>query len=177
MRRKGLLIAGIFVLLALSSIVYVRGTPHYSLFRLSQAVRNHDPEEAFKYIDIDSVVASFARTLMSSNPGETEKEAARRSSLKRMIAEALPGMKGSIRAAVRDAIAGKDQDKGRKGLGSIEISNLNLRKIRDTSFWNLRIKRNGASATVHLKDNPGIKAKMVRTELGHWQITEIILSQ
>lgn len=176
MRRKGILIAGVIALVALSGFWYLRGTPHYSLFKLSQAVRNHNPDEAFKYIDIDSVVAGFARTLMGSNPGETEEEAARRSSLRRMIAEALPGMRGSIRSSLRDAIAGKDRDKGRKGLGSIEINNLNLRKIRETPFWNLEVKRNGSTAMVHLKDNPGLKAKMVKTTSGHWQITEVILS-
>lgn len=176
MRRKGFLILGIVALLVISGFLYVRGTPHYSLYKLSRAVQNHDPDEAFKYIDIDSVVASFARAVMGYNPGETEKEAARRSSLKRMIADALPGMKGSIRASLRDAIAGKNQQKGRSNIGNIEISNLNLRKIRESSLWNLEVRRTGASATVHLKDNPGLKARMEKTELGHWQITEIILS-
>ena len=40
----------------------------------------------------------------------------------------------------------------------------------------LVIQMDGETAFAYLKNNPGIKAKMVKTETGYWQIVEIILA-
>jgi hypothetical protein len=43
-------------------------------------------------------------------------------------------------------------------------------------LWDLDILVDGRIALVQLKDTPGIKGKMVKTDTGYWQVVEIILS-
>jgi hypothetical protein len=38
------------------------------------------------------------------------------------------------------------------------------------------IQKDGETAIAYLKNNPGIKARMVKTDAGYWQVVEIILS-
>jgi hypothetical protein len=214
MRRTILIAVAIIIVLLASGFFYVGSMPYYSLYLLKRAIENHDPDEALKYINIDSIVDNLSRDFLGKDGGDNSQESVKNPSLKRMVTDALPGIKESIRSSFRAAVTSRDDNKQKKDLGTlgsnnvvgdnlngsiiqdvprgknsvrqhkrpgfsiggIEISNLDLRKIKEISLWDLDIRVDGKTALVQLKDAPGIKAKMVKTDTGYWQVVEIILS-
>lgn len=194
--------------------IYVRSTPHYSLYLLKQAVENHNPDEALRYVNIDSIVDNLGKGFFGQNERGGNQGARGKSPLKEMMADNLPGIKDAIRTSFRDTIAshGKDNQKtvvdttestneatdkrsmnNAKDLpreknvlqlhknesfsvGGIAIGNLDVRKIREISLWDLVIEKDGKTAIIHTKSMPNIKAKMAKTDGGYWQVVEIILS-
>jgi hypothetical protein len=213
MRRKVFIAATVIIALLAIGFFYVRSTPHYSLYMLKRAIENHNPDEALKYINIDSIVDNLSMDLFGKNEGDGNQEVSKKPSLKMMVADALPGIKESIRSSFREAIASHGKGKQKTGLdnappknkaadnlsmtntkdvpqektpvphykkplfsiGGIEIGNLDVRKIKEISLWDLVIQIDGKTAIVHVKDTPNIKAKLVKTDAGYWQVVEIIL--
>jgi hypothetical protein len=188
MRRKALVLTGFIIVLLAISFFYVRSTPHYSLYQLKRAVENHDPDEALKYINIDSIVDNLGMSFFGKGEGDGNQGEGKGPSIKRLVANALPGIKESVRSSFRSSIASGSGAKQRERatvqpqknqapyIGGIEIGGLDLRKIKETSLWDLIIEKDGKTAMVRLKNTPGIKAKMEKTEVGYWQVVEIILS-
>jgi hypothetical protein len=185
---------GIIIALLVVSFFYVKNSPHYSLYQLKRAVEDHDPDEALKYIDVDSIVDGLGASFFGKTGEGTGHEEGRRSHLKRLAAEAMPGIKESVRSSFRAAIASRGEEKQSEekqkdkvvvrnnksqapSIGGVEINGLDLRKLKETSLWDLLIQRDGKTAKVSLKNNPGIKAKMIQTDQGNWQITQIVLTQ
>jgi hypothetical protein len=188
--------------------------PHYSLYMLKRAIESHEPDEALKYINIDSIVDNLGRGFLGKDSGGNSQESGKNPSLKGMVTDALPGIKESIRSSFRAAIASHGDNKQKKDLGTvgsnhvvdenlnrsitqdaprektsvrlhknslfsvggIEIDNLDVRKIKEISLWDLVIQVDGKKAIVHVKDTPNIKAKMEKTDAGYWQVVEILLS-
>jgi hypothetical protein len=187
MRYKSLALTGIIVVLLVLGFLYVQGTPHYSLFQLKRAVNNHDADEALKYVNIDSIVDNLSRSFFGKGAGGISLEEGKGSSLKMLVADALPGIKESMRSSFRASVSSGSDEKQREkvavqqhknpapSIGGIEIGGLDLRKLRESSVMDLVIQMDGETAFAYLKNNPGIKAKMVKTETGYWQIVEIIL--
>jgi hypothetical protein len=95
---------------------YVRGTPHYSLYLLRQAVEKQNPDEALKYINIDSIVDNLGRDFLGKNAMGAGQETNGRLSLKGMALNSLPGFKESIRSSIREAIASRGKSKSRTDL-------------------------------------------------------------
>lgn len=60
--------------------------------------------------------------------------------------------------------------------GGIQIGAIDIERLRQISLWDLTVETHGTTATVSIKETPHIKAKMLHTEAGYWQITEIIIS-
>jgi hypothetical protein len=214
MRRTILISVTIIIALLSSGFFYVRNMPHYSLYLLKRAIENHKPDEALKYINIDSIVDNLGRGFLGKDGGDNSQESMKNTSLKRMVTDALPGIKESILSSFRAAIASHGDNKQNKDLGKlgsnhvvddnlnesiiqdvprgknsarqhknplssiggIEIGNLDVRKIEKISLWDLVIRVDGKTAIVHVKDTPNIKAKMVKTDAGYWQVVEILLS-
>jgi hypothetical protein len=214
MRRTILIVVTIIIALFSSGFFYVKSMPHYSLYMLKRAIENHEPDEALKYINIDSIVDKLGRDFLGKDSGDNSQESGKNPSLKRMVTDALPGIKESIRSSFREAIASQGKSKQRTGVdkagssnegtdslngsikqevprgknsvrqlkspgasvGGIEISNLDVRKIKEISLWDLDIRVDGKTAIVHVKNTPNIKAKMVKTDAGYWQFVEILLS-
>jgi hypothetical protein len=214
MRRTILISVTITIVLLFSGYFYVRNMPHYSLYLLKGAIENHEPDEALKYINIDSIVDNLGRDFLGKDGGGNIQESGKNPSMKRMVTDALPGIKESIRSSFRAAIASHGDNKQKKDLGTvgsnhvvndklnksiiqevprgktsdrphknplfsiggIEIANLDVRKIKKISLWDLVIRVDGKTAIVHVKDTPNIKAKMVKTDGGYWQVMEILLS-
>ena len=188
MRRTILISVTIIIALLSSGFFYIRSMPHYSLYLFRRAIENHEPDEALKYINIDSIVDNLGRNFLGKDGGDNSQETGKNTSLKRMVTDALPGIKESIRSSFRAAIAshGNGKQNGKPAIrthknplfsvGGIEISNLDLQKIKKISLWDLDIRVDGRTGLVQLKDTPGIKAKMVKTDTGYWQVVEIILS-
>ena len=214
MRRTILFVVTIIIALLASGFFYVRSVPHYSLYMLKRAIENHEPDEALKYINIDSIVDNLGRDFLGKDSGGNSQESGKNPSLKGMVTDALPGIKESIRSSFRAAIASHGDNKQKKdpgtvgsnqvfndklnksitqevprekfsvrlhknplfSIGGIEISNLDVRKIKEISLWDLDIRVDGKTAIVHVKDIPNIKAKMMKTDAGYWQVVEILLS-
>jgi hypothetical protein len=173
--KNGLFVAiGLSIVLLVLGFLYVRETPHYSVYKLILAVQRHDPDEAMKYIDADGIVDNLSALLIGSRAADGTDTDAKRPSLKMVIGKALPGMKESIKSSLRDAIATHGNNSRQPASDAIEISNLDLKKLRQTSFWDLKIQRDKETAIVRLKDLPGLKARMVKTRSGRWQVVEIL---
>jgi hypothetical protein len=214
MRRTILIVVTIIIALLASGFFYGRSVPHFSLYMLKRAIEKHKPDEALKYINIDSIVDNLGRDFLGKDSGGNSQESGKNPSLKGIVTDALPGIKESIRSSFRAAIASHDDNKQKKdpgtvgsnqvvndnlgksitqevprektsvrlhknplfSIGGIEIDNLDIRKIKEISLWDLDIRVDGKTATVHMKDTPNIKVKMVKTDAGYWQVIEILLS-
>lgn len=174
MKRRLFVALGLVIVLLALGFLYVRETPHYSLYRLVLAIQRHDPDEAMKYVDLDSIVDNLSTLLIGSKATNGVGENGKRFSLKTMVGKALPGMKESIKASLRDAIASRSDNHRRSASHTIEIGNLDLRKVRQTSFWDLEVRRDKETAIIRLKKLPGVKARMVKIRSGHWRIVEVL---
>lgn len=69
MRHRLLAFIGIIIVLPVVVFYYVKSTPHYSLYLLKGAVENHNPDEALKYINIDSIVDNLGRVFLAKIAG------------------------------------------------------------------------------------------------------------
>ena len=213
MKRKIYIAALAIIVFLAVGYFHVRSTPHYSLYMLKKAIEKHDPDEALKYIDIDSIVNNLGRNLFGNKEKGASQETSRKSSLKGMVADDLPGIKDSIRSSLREAIAsggkskhknnGKNTASGKEinesviggntqgvhqnkifaqlhknqllSIGGITIGNIDVRRFEKISLWDIIIQGDGKTAFVSVKDTPNIKAKMIKTDAGYWQITEVLL--
>mgnify|MGYP001766287938 CR=1 FL=1 len=201
MKRKVYIAALAIIVFLAVGYFYVRSTPHYSLYMLKKAIEKHDPDEALKYIDIDSIVDNLGRNLFGNNEKGASQETSRKTSLKGMIADALPGMKDSIRSSLHEAIASGGKSKRKNNgentasgkeinenkispqlhnnqslsIGGITIGNIDVRSFEKISLWDLIIQRDEKTAIVSMKDTPNIRVKMIKTDAGYWQITEVLL--
>jgi hypothetical protein len=212
MRRTILIVVTIIAVLLSSGFFYVKSMPHYSLYMLKRAIENHEPDEALKYINIDSIIDNLGRGFLGKDSGGNSQESGKNPSMKGMVTDALPGIKESIRSSFRAAIASNGNNKEKKDLGTvgsvvndnlnksivqevtrekssvrlhknplfsiggIELGNLDIRKLKEISLWDLDIRVDGKTAIVHVKGTPNIKVKMVKTDAGYWQFVEILLS-
>lgn len=191
MLYKTLAIAVIVIVLLITGFLYVQNTPHYSLYQLKRAVDNHDADEALKYVNIDSVVENLGKSLFGKGNREAGKGEGKQSPLKGMLADAMPEIKESIKSSFRNSIADSDEVSKKKqrkntidkparkstsSIGGIEIGGLDAKKLKETSLWDIVVQRDGKTAEISLKNNPGMKARMVQTNGGFWQIVEIVLS-
>lgn len=175
MKHRLFVALGLIIAFLALGFLYIRETPHYSFYMLVLAIQRHDPDEAMKYIDIDNIADNLSTLLLGGTAADgTDKNGKKPSSLKTIIGKALPGMKESIRSSLHDAIASHNDDHRGSDSHAIEISNLDLKKIQQTSFRDLSVQRNKKTAFIRLKNLPGLKARMVKTRSGHWQIVEIL---
>ena len=116
MRQKIYIAASVIIVILAIGFFYVRGTPHYSLYLLRQAIEKHNPDEALQYINIDSIVDNLGRDFLGKNAMGPGQETSGRLSLKGMALNSLPGVKESIRSSIREAIASHDKSKSRTNL-------------------------------------------------------------
>jgi hypothetical protein len=62
-------------------------------------------------------------------------------------------------------------------LGKVELEGLDIKKLQATTLWDITVRTDGKIAMISLDNNPGIKAKMIQTSAGYWQVVEIILAR
>lgn len=116
----------------------------------------------------ESIRSSFRAAIASHGDNEQKKDLGTigSDSLNKSTTQEVPREKSSARLHKNPLFS----------TGEIEISNLNVRKIKEISLWDLDIRVDGKTAIVHVKDTPNIKAKMEKTDAGYWQVVEILLS-
>jgi len=187
-RHKILLSTGIVIVILTVGFFYARTTPHYSLYLLKRAIENHNPDEALKYINLDSIVDNLGKSFFGKEQEGGGQRGGQGPSMKGLVAEAMPGIKESIKGSFRASVAGHSGEKQKENtaiqahknngpfIGKIEVESFDVRKLKETTFRDIKVQKEGKSAIVSLKKNPGIKAKMIQTDNGYWQVVEIILS-
>lgn len=98
---------------------------------LKRAIEKHDPDEALKYIHIDSIVDNLGRKFLGANEKISGREMDGKPSLKSMMVDALPGIKDSIRSSVREAILSHGQLK-QKNSSQNTMPNMEVNKNTTT---------------------------------------------
>ena len=156
----------LLISMLLISACTLKGTPRHSLGALKSALLNHDAGEAFKYVDVDSIVEHMVNDMFA------QREARSRTTLDalgvaigRSIASAmLPQAKELIRKEVRAAIESEDV------AGYFE-------SIRKASVWYFTIEEEGDVALVTPRSDDKVRFKMGRTDEGYWKIEQLILKK
>ena len=145
---------------------YVRTTPRYSLYQLKSALKNHDPEKAMLYIDIDSIVDNLLRDAMQKQNTTTKNqwEKAGNDLGKGLMLMMAPAMKDALKSQIKSAIASADNKN-------------DLQKINNVGLWDGEIIENGGSAILAINNNGVTKFRMIKSTEGYWKIIEIILSE
>jgi hypothetical protein len=163
-------IAGRVLVLLISMVLVsactLKGTPRHSLGALKSALLNHDAGEAFKYVDVDSIVEHMVDDMFA------QRESRSRTTLDalgvvigRSIASALlPQAKELIRKEVRGAIESGDV------AGYFE-------SIRKASVWYFTIEEEGDVALITPRGDDKVRFKMERAGEGYWKIKQIILKK
>ena len=123
---------------------------------------NHDAEKALVYIDIDSVVDSFARDFFAKYQERARDPAA---SLgirvgRELAVLARPAVNALVEKQVRAAIVSDDQ-------GGY------FTDIKKASAWYFTITVDGPTATVEPWGKSAVRFKMAKGENGIWRIVEI----
>jgi hypothetical protein len=161
-------IAGRVIVLLISMVLMsactLKGTPRYSLAELKTALLNHDAGEAFKYVDVDSIVEHMVNDMFAQRESWSKTTLdAFGVAIGRGIASALlPEAKQLIRKEVRGAI----ESGGETGY---------FEQIRRASVWYLTIEEEGDVALVTPRRDDKVRFKMERSGEGYWKIKQIIV--
>jgi len=148
------------------SFYYIKGTPHYSLYKFKKALLKNDPETALKYLDIDSIVDNLmSRTMMEMTEERLSKNEWENAGRAMGIGIAMmmkPAMKEFLKTSFKQAVTNPDKDK------------TDIRKLKDLGFNDYIIERIGNTALISPKNDPDVSFKMTRIEGGYWKIVDII---
>jgi hypothetical protein len=171
MRYKTLFIPVLVVILVFATLLYVGGTPHYSLYRFMTAVQNHDGEGALRYVDIDRVAESLAQGYLNDDG------TSRTGAFKGRISFNMPEFKKSLRSVLVSTIAAqRGQNQGPAAVTG-PFGGLDMERIRGSSIWDIKITIAGQDAAVCLKSNPYPGIRMTKISRGHWKITGVIFQE
>lgn len=165
--KKGFLISGVIILLALSgAYAYLRTTPRYSLYQLRSALENHDPERALLFIDIDSIVDNLLRDMLQKQDSAPKDPLQKRGNDlgKGLALMMAPAMKETLKSQFKAAIASADEKN-------------DLQKIKSAGLWDSEVTVTGGSAVVTINNNGITKFRMIKSLNGYWKITEIITKE
>jgi len=148
MRQKIYIAASVIIVILAIGFLYVRCTPHYSLYMLKRAIEAHNPDQAMKYINVDSIADNLGRNFLGISDGGVGSETPGKPFLKGMVIDALPGIKDSIRSSVRSAIVSRGENKresGSKNTASNKEINesLNANSAQDATRRKTGIRLNG----------------------------------
>jgi hypothetical protein len=152
---------GLIVLVAvtvLTSGCSLDVSPRRSLYELKTALVDHDADKALKYIDINSVVATFVNDLFSG--GEDTKNAFGFIMAQGMANLARPMLNTLMERQLRAAISSDDQ------WGHFD-------DIRRTSVWYFTIAEKGDTARVEPRGKSSFYLVMKKISPELWRITEI----
>lgn len=168
---RWLLPAAALLLFVLATWYYVMGTPQYSLYRLSAALRDHDASGAERFVDIDRVAQAASET-MAADYLEHEPRAERvleglgQGGARATAARALkPFVAQRVRAEI-----GKMAQEGGVGRGA-----LTLPVGLVAGFWGLNVQREPPDAWITYQQ-PGraqTRFRMSQQPDRSWKITEL----
>ncbi|QXE92787.1 DUF2939 domain-containing protein [Geomonas subterranea] len=172
--KKVLIVVAALIAVLVAGFVFVKGTPQYSLYQFKKAVQNHDPDTAFKYLDVDSVVDNLALDLINSKemnkPASNPWEEAGQTMAKGLMTVMLPSIKEAMKGQIKTAITTADSEKSENDKGTNTIKGLNK-----GSWSDFDVKVEGKMAIVTNKQDEALKFKMVKSSEGYWKIIKIII--
>ncbi|GFO63660.1 DUF2939 domain-containing protein [Geomonas paludis] len=172
--KKLVILAVSLTAVLVAGFTFVKGTPQYSLYQFKQAVQNHDPDAAFKYLDVDSVVDNLASDLMNSQemnkPTSNPWEEAGQNMAKGLVTVMLPSIKEAMKGQIKTAITTAESEKKEGDKGTNPIKGLSK-----GSWSDFDVKVEGKMAIVSNKQDDSLKFKMVKSSEGHWRITQIMI--
>lgn len=168
--KKVATIAAVVAIVFLAVGHYVKDTPQYSLYKFSHAIKQHDADTAFQYIDVDAVVDNLFTALLQ------EKEKNRQPSLNPLQAMGdavagdlikllLPSFKEAARGEIRSAIQQPDKP-GDRGVFKV-FSN-------GGSWRDFHVERQGKIALVTKKSDKDFSLKLAQAPDGHWTIVQLM---
>jgi hypothetical protein len=151
---------------------YFSGTPRYSLYKISRAIKNHDSGEFHKYVDVDRIVDHLAKFAVQQALAEIEKDKSTddwgrpgQEFDKELAMMMLPTMMEALKPQIKQAITEFIEDTDRETEGSPLIG----ATLAD-------IQTEGSTSLVTLEnENTGekIRFKMAKSSDRYWKIVEI----
>lgn len=166
--RKIIIATSMVVVLIGGGWHHLKQTPQYSLYRFGQALKQHDSETAFRYIDVDAVVDNQIRNVIqdtesqqasSSNPLEQMGD----NIAKGLMGLMLPVLKESAKNEIRAAI----QEPTKPG------NKASFNVFAGASSWrDFDIEEQGKIAIVTKKTDNNFKIKLSQVHEGHWKIVQ-----
>ncbi len=165
--RVRIVIAVIVIALA-GGFLYVKTTPRYSIFLLARALHDHNADEALKYIDVDSLTESLARSLLVDDNGQRKTGR----DLAAAISMNMPSIKQGLREYLITVIRSHDSGAFMKAQIAPGLPELDIHEIGFFSIVRLHVETEGGTAYVRLKKD-GQRARMVKTADGYWKFVGI----
>jgi hypothetical protein len=151
---------------------YFSGTPRYSLYKMSRAIKNHDSGQFHKYVDVDRIVDHLAKYAVEQALAEMEnaeptgdwgradpgvdKELAMM-----MLPTMMAALKPQIKQAITDFIENPDRDN--EGSPLFEATLAEIETTGSTSIVTL----------VHEDTGQEIRFKMAKSPERYWRIVEL----
>ena len=158
------------------SYYYISGTPQYSLYKLKKSIENHNSEQFYKYVDVDTVISSLTNWAWKEVDQKIEKEKPEGEwgllgyELGKGFVELLkPTIKEYLTATVKEAIT--------TGFKEIEGEKEMEETFKKISYTDIKVQKDGKVANVEiphfLNDGSSLKLKMRQTPDRYWKVIEI----
>ena len=153
---------------------YFSGTPRYSLYKISRAVKNHDSGEFHKYVDVDRIVDHVSKFAVQQVVAEMEKDQPiddwgrggqefDKELATMMLSNMIEALKPQIRQKITEFI--EDTDDEREGSPLIGATLADIQTEGSTSLVTLKNEKTGEK----------IRFKMAKSPDRYWKIVEIDL--
>ena len=166
-------IALLVVVLA-GGFYYFTGTPRYSLYKISQAVKNHDSGEFHKYVDIERIVDHLAKFAVEQVVAEMEKDQSTdawqidgqvidKEFAMMMVPKMMESLKPQMKQEITNLI--EDTSEERKGSPLLRATLADIEKKGSLAIVTAQDQKTGQN----------IRFKMVKTPDRYWKVVEIDL--
>ncbi len=153
---------------------YFSGTPRYSLYKIGQAVKNHDSGEFHKYVDVDRIVDHVAKYAIQEVVAEMEEnqpiddwgrggQEFDKELATMMLSNMMEALKPQIRQKITEFI--EDTDDEREGSPLVGATLADIQTEGSTSLVTLENEKTGEK----------IRFKMAKSPDRYWKIVEIDL--
>ena len=153
---------------------YFSGTPRYSLYKIGQAVKNHDSGEFHKYVDVDRIVDHVAKYGIQEVVAEMEENQPMddwgrggqefdKELATMMLSNMMEALKPQIRQKITEFI--EDTDDEREGSPLVGATLADIQTEGSTSLVTLENEKTGEK----------IRFKMAKSPDRYWKIVEIDL--
>jgi hypothetical protein len=164
----------LLVVFLVSGFYYFTGTPRYSLYKIGQAVKNHDSGEFYKYVDVDRIVDHLAKFAVQQAVAEMERDTTTDAWVidgqqfdKELALMMLPKMMESLKPQIKQELTELIEDTDDKREGS---------PLFGATLADIQTKGSLALVTVeNKKTGEKIRFKMVKSPDRYWKIVEIDL--
>ena len=153
---------------------YFSGTPRYSLYKISRAVKNHDSGEFHKYVDVDRIVDHLAKFAVQQVVAEMERNGATDSRRidgqvldKELALMMVPKMMEALKPQIKQEITAliENTDEERKGSPMLRATLADIQTKGSLSLVTVEDQKTGEK----------IRFKMVKSPDRYWKIVEIDL--